>query len=176
MESGMSDTSGVETTGEHYELPPPHPELRRLDPLVGNWRGAGRSTDNFGPEMDIEGTERFWWLKGGYFLASEYRMSWGGSQPPDEGVMYWGYDAELGRFKTYFFNDKGPFDSELSSYEGVVEQSQLTFIGPARFCFRLDDVGQVAVDRDGRIHTEWFLRDADGEFKLWRYHDYTPLS
>jgi hypothetical protein len=126
--------------------------------------------------MVVEGTERFRWMKGGYFLVSEYRMSWGGSHPPDEGVMYWGYERDLGTFKTYFFNDQGPFDLQLSSYEGLAEQQQLTFTGPARFVLRLDDSGKIAVGCDGSIDTEWYLRDADGEWKPWRHHRYSPLA
>ena len=118
----MPDNIGAETSGQSYELPPPHPELRRLDPLVGSWRGAGRTVGGaFGPEIDIEGTEQFRWLKGGYFLVSEYRVSWADSQPPDEGVKYWGYDDSLGGFKTHYFNHQGTFDPQLSSCQGIIE-------------------------------------------------------
>jgi hypothetical protein len=79
--------------------------------------------------------------------------------------MYWGYEDSLGKFKTYFFNDQGPFDPQGSSYEGVVEQQQLTFTGPARFRLPLDDNGNIAVNNDGSIDTEWFLRDTDGDWK-----------
>jgi hypothetical protein len=89
--------------------------------------------------------------------------------------MYWGYDATHGRFRTYFFNDQGPFDAMLSTYEGVVEQRQLTFTGPARFRSPLDDDGRVARDNDGTINTDWFLRDAGGDWKPWRQHRYSPL-
>jgi hypothetical protein len=102
-------------------------------------------------------------------------MSWGGNPPPDEGVMCWGYEERLGSFKTYFFNDQGPYDPELSSYEGVVEGQHLTLTGPARFRLRLDDNGNVAIDADGTINTEWFLRDADGTWEPWRHHRYAPL-
>jgi hypothetical protein len=171
----MQDNIDAETSGHSYDLPPPHPELRRLDPPVGDWRGAGRIVDGrLGPEMDVDGTERLWWLKGGYSLASAYPISWGGSQPPDEGVMYWGRAEALGRFKTYYFNDQGPCDAELSSYEGVVDGQQLTFTGPALFPLRLDDSGNVAVD-DGTINAEWFPRDTDGQWQPWRHHLYTPL-
>jgi hypothetical protein len=141
---------GAETSGHAYELQLPHPELQRLDPLVGVWRCGGHTVGApFGREMDVESTERFRWLKGGYVLISAYRISCDGSQPPDDGVMYWGYKRDRGRFKTYFFKDQGPFDSQLSTYEGVV-------------------------DSDGSIDTEWFLRDADGEWKPWRHHRYSP--
>jgi hypothetical protein len=65
----------------------------------------------------------------------------GGSQPPDEGVMYWGYDEPRGRFKTYFFNDQGAYDSDLSSYEGEVVDNRLVFTGGACFSHALDHDG-----------------------------------
>jgi hypothetical protein len=48
--------------------------------------------------------------------------------------------------------------------------------GPARFRFRLDDGGRIAVEHDGSIHTEWFLHDGDSAWKPWRYYDDTPPS
>src|SRR5262249_26076245 len=59
--------------------------------------------------------------------------------------------------------------------EGVVEHQQLAFTGPARFLLPLDGSGAIAVNRDGTIDAEWFLRDADGDWKPWRNHRYSPL-
>jgi hypothetical protein len=94
----------------------------------------------------------------------------GGSQPPDEGVMYWGYDEPRGRFKTYFFNDQGPYDSDLSSYEGEVVDNRLVFTGGARFSHALDPRRHVAINPDGSIDVEWFLRNAAGTGMPWRSH------
>jgi hypothetical protein len=53
----MQDNIRAETSGQSVELSPPHSDLRRLDPLVGNWRAAGRIAGGaFDPEMDIVGT------------------------------------------------------------------------------------------------------------------------
>jgi uncharacterized protein DUF1579 len=170
----MTDNIGAETSGVVYELPPASPELRRLDPLIGTWRGSGHTIGSeFGPRMEIDGIESFWWLKGGYFLVSDYRISWGGSQPPDEGIMYWGYDDEIGGFATYFFNDQGPFTVEHSRYVGIIADDAITFTGPARFRLPLDADGKVAVDGEGGIDVAWFLRDEAGDWKPWRTHRYT---
>jgi heme-degrading monooxygenase HmoA len=72
----MEDNIGAESSGHSYALPPQHPELRRLDLVVGNRRGAGRTVGApFGAEMDVERTELLRWLKGGYFLVSGSRAS-----------------------------------------------------------------------------------------------------
>jgi hypothetical protein len=43
-----------------------------------------------------------------------------------------------------------------------------------RFRLRLDGSGRIAVERDGTIDTEWFLRDTDGDWQPWRHHRYSP--
>jgi hypothetical protein len=47
--------------------PKPHPELRRLQPLVGTWRSKDRTRDSLlGPGVSVESVETFTWLDGGY--------------------------------------------------------------------------------------------------------------
>jgi hypothetical protein len=49
----MSDTIGVETSGEPHELSPPPPELRRLDAVVGlSGRTPQQSPRQLGPAKD----------------------------------------------------------------------------------------------------------------------------
>jgi len=51
----MDVTDSVQAT---WQPPPPSPELKRLDRLVGAWRVSGGA----------EGTSAYEWMEGGYFL------------------------------------------------------------------------------------------------------------
>jgi hypothetical protein len=49
---------------------PPHPELRRLEPLVGRWRAEEHTQDSvLGPGVPVTSTESSHWLEGGYSRA-----------------------------------------------------------------------------------------------------------
>ena len=81
-----------------FDVPPPHPELRRLEPLVGSWRAEEQTEASaLGPGVPVTSRESFAWLDGGYFLVSTYETRFGG-EPAQKGVNYWGYDSEAGRY------------------------------------------------------------------------------
>jgi hypothetical protein len=157
--------------------PPPDPELQRLAPLLGTWNSVGQSIDSLaGPAGTVRATETFEWLKGGYFLVSHYEIVWDEGGEPNYGVMYWGYDSAAGKFQTHFFNDQGPYDEAGSIYEGVVADGKLTFTGPARFQYELDEDGRIKVNPDGTITVLWWLRDIEGVWKFWRNATYTRIK
>jgi hypothetical protein len=147
--------------------PPPHPELQRLAPLVGSWR-ADETTEPsiLGPGVPVTSDETFEWLEGGYFLVSTYETVFG-DEPAQKGVNYWGYDAAAERFRIIFFSNNGPFTEEGNRYEGVVAGDRLTFEGPARFRYELDDDGRIRVNADGSISVSWWLRDETGAWQPW---------
>jgi hypothetical protein len=148
---------------EQVDTPPrPDPELRRLDPLVGSWHSEDRTGDG----EPVTSTETTSWLDGGYFLARSYETTFG-NEPPQRGVNYWGYDAAAGRFRIIFFSNNGPFTEDGNRYEGVVADGKLTFEGPARFQYDLDDEGRIRIDADGSFTERWWLRDASGEWTPW---------
>ena len=156
-------------TQKAEQVPAPDPELQRLAPLIGTWHAAGQSVDSLaGPAGKVEATETFEWLKGGYFLVSHYKITWEEGGEPNYGVMYWGYDSEARKFRTHFFNDQGPYDEAGSTYEGVVADGKLTFTGPARFQYELDEEGRIKVNPDGTITVLWWLRDSEGAWQFWR--------
>ncbi len=171
-ERTRSDTATSDVT---LHIPsPPHPELRRLDPLVGSWTARDHTIDGpGGPNALVELEESFRWLEGGYFLESRYRVAFG-DLPTSLGVMYWGYDDAAGVFRQIYFNDQGPFDEELSRYAGVVESGALTFTGPARVRYPLADDGGVKVNADGTIDARWWLPDGEGGWSPWRDVHYQP--
>lgn len=43
----------------------------------------------------------------------------------------------------------------------------LTFEGPARFQYDLDDAGKVRVNPDGTISVRWCLRDENADLSPW---------
>jgi hypothetical protein len=85
-----------------FDAPPPDPELKRLEPLLGTWTTQNHTQDTvYGPGVPVTSTETFRWLDGGYFLVQEYETTFG-EEPTQRGVVYWGYDAEEGRFRLFF--------------------------------------------------------------------------
>jgi hypothetical protein len=162
-----SVTSEQPSEGETHFPPAPDPELRRLEPLLGTWRTEDQTQPSIlGPGVSVTSTESFSWLEGGYFLVSTYHTVFG-DDPPQTGVMYWGYDSETRRFRNIFFSNNGPFTEEGNRYEGVLADGKLTFEGPARFEYELDDDGRIAMNADGTITVSWWLRDERGDWQPW---------
>ena len=83
---------GMETHAN--AVPPPDPELRRLEPLLGTWTTHDHTQQSaLGPGVPVTSTETFRWLEGGYFLVSSYETVFG-DEPAQKGVNYWSYDAD----------------------------------------------------------------------------------
>jgi hypothetical protein len=158
-------------------VPPPHPELRRLQPLVGSWRAYDHTADTtvLGPGVAVTSTERFSWLDGGYFLVSTYETVFG-DEPPQTGVNYWGYDADTATFRIVFFSNNGPFTEDGNRYLGTVGDGVLTFEGPARFEYALDEPGRIAVNPDGTISVRWWLRDDAGDWQPWMTNTFSRID
>ena len=159
-----------------FAAPPPHRELKRLEPLLGAWKAADRTLDTFlGPGVPVGSAERFQWLDGGYFLVQHYETSFG-EEPTQTGVNYWYYDSEAGRFRIIFLSNNGPFSEGGNRYEGRVEDGTLTFEGPARFQYELDDDGTIRVNPGGTISVSWWLRDADGVWQPWMNNTFAKVE
>src|SRR5215204_3668612 len=155
---------------------PPNPELKRLEPLLGTWRTEGHTQNSvLGPGVPMRSTETVYWLDGGYFLVSTYETTFGG-EPTQTGVNYWGYDAGAKKFRVVFFSNNGPFTEDGNRYEGEVADGRLTFGGPARFRYELDDDGNVAVNDDGTISVAWWLRDENGDWAPWMHNTFRRVS
>jgi hypothetical protein len=149
-----------------------HPELKRLEPLVGTWRSKDRTSDSvLGPGVSVESIETFAWLDGGYFLVSTYETTFG-DEPVQRGVMYWGYDAATNRFHNRFFSNNGPYDPAGNEYVGEVAGNRLIFVGPARFEYELDGAGRIKTNRDGAIGVSWWLRNQRGEWQPWMHNTF----
>ena len=125
-----------------------------------------------GPGVPVTSVETFSWLDGEYFLVSSYETKFG-DEPPQRGLNYWGYDSAANRFRIIFFSNNGPFTEDGNRYEGNVVGDKLTFEGPARFQYDLDDTGRIRVDPDGTLSVAWWLRDDDGDWQPWMNNTFT---
>ena len=147
--------------------PPPSPELKRLEPLLGKWRSRAHTEESvLGPGVPVVSTEEFYWLDGGHFLVQAYDTSFG-TEPAQKGINYWFYDAEARKFRIIFFSNNGPFTEDGNRYEGEIVDGTLTFTGPARFQYDLDGVGKIKGNDDGTVTVRWWLRDDSGQFRSW---------
>ena len=156
-------------------VPPPSPELGRLEPLVGTWRCEGHTQDSvLGPGVPVRSTETFYWLDGGHYLVSTYETTFGG-ESMQTGVNYWSYDADAKRFRIIFFSNNGPFSEDGNRYEGVVSECRLTFEGPARFEYPLADDGAIAVNAGGSISVAWWLRTEGGDWAPWMHNTFKRI-
>jgi hypothetical protein len=154
----------------------PDPELRRVEPLLGTWRTDDQTQDSvLGPGVPVTSTETFQWLEGGYFLVSTYDTVFG-DEPAQRGVNYWFYDSEAARFRIIFFSNNGPYTEEGNRYAGEVARGTLTFEGPARFQYELNDDGKIALNPDGTLSVAWWLRDEGGDWKPWMNNTFTRVE
>jgi Protein of unknown function (DUF1579) len=159
-----------------FAAPPPDPELERLEPLLGTWTSEDHTLDSvYGPGVPVRSTESFRWLDGGYFLVQEYETTFG-EEPTQRGVNYWFYDSEAGMFRIIFFSSNGPFSEAGNRYSGRVDDGRLTFEGPARFQYELDDDGRIRVDADGTISISWWLRDDVGDWQPWMTNTFRRIG
>ena len=157
-------------------VPLPDPELQRLEPLLGRWRAQEHTEDSvLGAGVPVTSIETFDWLEGGYFLVQTYETVFG-DEPAQKGVNYWFYDASANRFRIIFFSNNGPFSEEGNRYEGEVASDTLTFEGPARFQYRLDDRGRIEVNPDGTVSVAWWLRDEQREWRPWMTNTFAQLE
>jgi hypothetical protein len=159
-----------------WGAPLPDRELKRLEPLLGTWRADDHTRDTIlGPGVPVASTEEFSWLEGGYFLVQTYETVFAGA-PAQKGINYWGYDSEAQRFRIIFFSNNGPFTEQGNRYQGEVTGRSLTFEGPARFQYELDDDGKVKLNRDGTVTVKWWLRDESGHWQLWMTNTFTRVD
>jgi hypothetical protein len=132
----MSETPGP---------PPPHPELARLNRLVGTWRMEGHLVGS--DEITIRGETTFRWLPGGYFLEQRVTIDFGGLQIDSLELI--GYDPETDTFPSTVYSN---FSPEPLPYKWDVRGDDVTIsvsYGP------LDSTFTGAWREDGTFSGGW---------------------
>ncbi|MFY9345360.1 MAG: DUF1579 family protein [Planctomycetota bacterium] len=80
------------------QMPGPAPELKKLEPLLGNWSGTGKMTEPGGvvTQWQAHGTWR--WCLDGHFLQEDLAVAFTGIATPMVIRGYYGWDREHGRY------------------------------------------------------------------------------
>ncbi|MBB6549784.1 hypothetical protein [Nonomuraea rubra] len=119
----------------------PNPAMRQLDVLIGTWKVTNLED---GKETD-QGTVRFEWLDGGFYLVQHVDLG------VSKSIEYIGYDPETGTLKSHLFGQS----HEILKYTWEVDGDTLTIWygdpgSPARF------VGKFNEDRTANTGAwEW---------------------
>ena len=77
---------------------------------------------------------------------------------------------------TTMIRNNGNYSEEGNRYEGQVSGGLLTFEGPARFQYGLDDEGRIELNGDGTLTVAWWLRDEGGEWTPWMRNTFTKVQ
>jgi hypothetical protein len=128
-----------------FGVAPPHPELKRLEPLLENWKAE---------------------LEGGYFLVQEYETPSATNRPRETSTTGSTTPKPTGSGSSSSATTVRS-RRRANRYEGRVGDGRLTFVGPACFQYQLDDDGDIKVAPDGTITVSWLLRDEAGEWQPW---------
>ena len=147
----MTDDTGAQSP---FDVPPPDPELRCLQPLLGSWTAQETTQDSvLGPGVPVTSTERFSWLDGGYFLVQHYDTVFGDAAA-QRGVNYWYLTPRQAGSGSSSSVTTATSPRKAIATRARVAGSKLIFQGPARFAYELDDDGKVKVNPDGTISVD----------------------
>lgn len=104
-------------------MPPPGPEVKKLDYFVGNWTSeADMKPGPMGPGGKITIAEKTEWLEGGYFIVihSTFKSAAMGN---GSGIAFMGYDVQE---KTYTYDEFNSF-GEATHSKGVLDGESWTW-------------------------------------------------
>jgi hypothetical protein len=100
------------------------PEHDRLGVFVGRWRTEGQTiADNNSAAAPIRSSDVYELLPGGFFVVHRWDGLVGDVEA--HGIEIIGFDAELGKYRTHFFDNSGTAGSE----ELTVRDRTWTWLG-----------------------------------------------
>ena len=121
------------------QIPTPHPALKRLGKLIGEWKLTGRTLN--ANADNISGWSRFEWLPGGFFVQNTGQLNFMGTNI-ESVEMIW-YDPTTDTFPSTVYSN---LSTEPASYHWNVEGNTVThWEGTSKYTGTLSDDGKTLV-------------------------------
>lgn len=98
---------------EEVIVPEPHPDLHRLDVLVGRWSWSGHARDG---DFDVTGWAEYRWLEGSYFLVERSALTARGET--NHSLAITGYDDARKACVARYFDSAGLHDQFRLAVDG----------------------------------------------------------
>jgi hypothetical protein len=134
-------------------------EHERLEVLVGKWRTQGWMREGGdGPAFQIEATDTYGWLAGGFALIHTVDARVGDQKV--EGAEIIGYDPARASYVTQYFGSDGPAGYEAALVEGSDGLVWTMRNEATRFAGRFSADGN-------RITGHWELLDDGSRWRPW---------
>jgi hypothetical protein len=103
---------------EGMQPTPPAPELKKLEFMVGSWKGTFTVTMG-GQEMQMACTAKIEWVHKGNFLRTDMTVDMG-EMGKSQGISYTSYDPKTKSYVGYGFEDISPQPrEETGKFEGT---------------------------------------------------------
>jgi hypothetical protein len=159
----------------HDALPPPHPRARASQAVDRDREGRGPHQRQHARPRSTRHEHRDVLLARRRILPREHlrdgvreragpaRRELLGLRPGGEAVPH------------HLLQQQRTLHRGRQSLRGKIAGNKLTFEGPARFQYDLDDAREVKVNPDGTISVAWWLRDEHGHWQPWMENTFTRL-
>lgn len=117
--------------------PSPAPELKALQPLVGNWKGSG-TTHEPGSDSKWTADGSYQWVLGNFWLQEDVAITFEGNPEPLVFRAYVGWDAESKRYVNLSVNSVGElqFHEVEIQADGTMVQMMKQHQGGMTYCER----------------------------------------
>lgn len=97
----------VSSTRAQDPMAGPAPELKKLEPLIGNWSGSGKMSEPSGAVTPWQANGSYRWCLDGHFVQEDFAISFEGMAAPFVFRAYLGWDAENKRYVNAMANNSG---------------------------------------------------------------------
>jgi hypothetical protein len=110
--NSTGDVPRLADVTEHHRLP----EHDLLNTLIGKWMTVGQTIPaDDSPAVDIRASDIYEWVAGGFFVVHTAYGLIGDSRVG--GIEMIGFDPEVKRFRTHFFDSQGNLSNQDLSWE-----------------------------------------------------------
>jgi hypothetical protein len=149
----------------HAQAPKPYPELKQLEPFVGQWSSEGEAKATpVGKAGKFSSTAAVNWILGGFFLQWQFS----GKTPDGEfkGIEVDSYDPKNKIFRAQWWNDDGSLTTGTYTPRGNVIEFSGKTVTPdkqydvrQRYTFSADGMSYTYKDEvsmDGKTWIPWY--------------------